>query len=72
MINESKKRSWLREKRKEHQLTLKALAELVSCSENHLCDIENGKKNPSFKLAFRISQELKFDIENFFHETISA
>jgi transcriptional regulator with XRE-family HTH domain len=66
------KRVWLREKRKANNLTLKALSEKVECSENHLCDIENGKKNPSFKLAFKISQELKFDIENFFHETVTA
>lgn len=66
----TQKRDWLKEKRKEADLTLKALAEIVGCSQTHIWDIENGKKNPSLKLAFNISNELNFDMKNFFHETV--
>jgi transcriptional regulator with XRE-family HTH domain len=66
------KREWLRRKRKERSLTLKELSIKVGCSENHLCDIENGRKNPSFRLAYNISKELAFDMKNFFHNTIKA
>lgn len=59
-------RPWLTEIRKEKELSLKALGELTTCSANHLCDIEKGRKNPSLQQACELAILLEFDIYKFY------
>jgi transcriptional regulator with XRE-family HTH domain len=59
------KREWLKTARKEKGHTLKSLAEAVGCSFNYISDLENGRRTPSLKTAFKLSEILDFDILNF-------
>ena len=49
----------IREKRKEHKLSQRELAEMVHISPSHLSDIENGKKKIGIDILMRITEALQ-------------
>jgi transcriptional regulator with XRE-family HTH domain len=49
----------IREKRKEHKLSQRELAEMVHVSPSHLSDIENGKKTIGIEILMRITEALQ-------------
>jgi transcriptional regulator with XRE-family HTH domain len=49
-------------------LTLKALAELASCSESMLSRIENGNANPSINTIHRVALALGMPVSGLFQE----
>ncbi len=50
------KRNWMIEKRKEKGLTLKGIAKKLGCSYQHYHDVEQGRRNPSFELSYKMSK----------------
>jgi putative transcriptional regulator len=62
------KREWLIDLRKEKELTQSQIANQVGLSKNHYCNIENGIRTPSGKIALKISEELEFPMEKFYQE----
>jgi len=60
-----KKRDWLKKIRKELSLSQTDVAKELNISRSHYACIENGIRNPSMKLAERISELLKFDFSRF-------
>lgn len=66
-MNKSK-REWLKEFRKNKELTGRAAAKEIGISHNYLFEIENGLRNPSGKLALKIAQFYGFDMSVFFKE----
>lgn len=62
------KRDWLIQIRKEKDLTQQDVAFLVGLSKNHYCNIENGVRDPSGKLALKISKKLDFQMEKFYQD----
>lgn len=61
-------RSFMKQARKEKKITLRELGEIINASHCFLSQIENGKRNPSPKLAQKIAKELKIDWTAFFNE----
>jgi putative transcriptional regulator len=62
------KRDWLKEQRKQRELTGRAAAKEIGISHNYLFEIENGIRNPSGKLALKIANFYGFDMAAFFKE----
>jgi putative transcriptional regulator len=62
------KREWLKEMRKDRELTGRAAAAEIGISHNYLFEIENGVRNPSGKLAWKIADFYGFDMAEFFKE----
>ena len=56
-------RDWLKDLRKEKGLTVRKIAPLLGISFSHYNDIENGRRNPSLKLAVKMSDFLEFDVK---------
>ena len=56
-------RDWLKELRREKKMTVRVIAKELGCSFSHYNDIENGRRNPSLKLAVKMSDYLKFDVK---------
>ena len=56
--------SVLREKRKELQLTLEQLSEIVGISKKALYEIENNRVNPTNETVKRLEDTLKTDLKN--------
>lgn len=52
--------------RAKHQLTQQQLADLVAVRRETIVFLEQGKYNPSLKLAYAISKALKTRIEQLF------
>lgn len=63
---EANKREWLKELRKNLNLTGRAAATQIGISHNYLFEIENGVRNPSGKLALKIANFYGFDMSRFF------
>ena len=66
------KREWLKELRKQKELTGRAAATEIGISHNYLFEIENGVRNPSGKLALRIANYYGFDMARFFVDQIQS
>lgn len=62
------KREWLKAARKEKELTLVKLAEEIGCSFNYLSDLENGRRDPSLKMAAKLAKALEFNVILFFED----
>lgn len=66
-------REWLESKRKEKNLTQEQVAELSSVARTTYAMIEQGKRDPSVKVAKSIAETLNFNWAIFFddklHET---
>lgn len=62
------KRLWLKEIRKQKNLKTREIAELLSISFQHYNDIENGRRNPSIELAFKMADTLNIPVEKFLRE----
>lgn len=60
------KREWLKQLRKDRNLTGRAAAAEIGISHNYLFEIENGVRNPSGKLALKIATYYSFDMSRFF------
>ena len=56
-------RDWLKELRTEKGLTVRGIAPMVGISFSHYNDIENGRRNPSLKVACRMADFLGFDVK---------
>ncbi|GGE69347.1 helix-turn-helix transcriptional regulator [Priestia taiwanensis] len=56
----------LRELRMQHDLTQEGLSERVGVSRQTVISIENGRYDPSLKLAFKIAQVFHLQIEDIF------
>lgn len=61
-------REFLREKRKEKGLSLKAVSQEVGINEFSYCNIELGRRNPSVKVAKKIANVLGLDWTRFYEE----
>lgn len=64
------KRDKLIEIRKKQRLTHKAVASAAGISRSYYGHIENGIRNPSYKVASRIADFLKYPIEDLFPDMI--
>jgi putative transcriptional regulator len=64
------KREWLKELRKDRNLTGRAAAAEIGISHNYLFEIENGVRNPSGKLALKIATYYGFDMSRFFMDQL--
>lgn len=60
------KRDWLKEIRKEKNMTQIEVAKAVGIAKSSYSLIENGERNPSGKVAIQIAQLLEFDMSLFF------
>ena len=56
----------IKEKRERLGISQKELAEKVGISQSFLCDIEQGRSNPSIDTAIKIAQVLNIDDIKFF------
>ena len=61
-------RCWLKEARQARRLTTYEVAEKTQISQTHYSDIENGKRNPSVRMAKKIAAVLLFDWTVFFRD----
>ena len=55
------KRTYMTDARQKRNISLTRLAELVGSGKGTLSNIENGRRNPGFALAMRISKALDID-----------
>lgn len=65
MKKELERREWLKDLRKAKGKTVRELAKEIEISWTHYSDIENGRKNPSLKLAVKMSRYLGFGVDKF-------
>jgi putative transcriptional regulator len=56
----------LRDLRMQQDLTQEALSERINVSRQTIISIENGRYDPSLKLAFKIAQIFQLQIEDIF------
>lgn len=61
-------RNWLKNKRKNKNLTQKKFALLVGISRSLYAMIENGDRTPSVPVAKKIAKELNFEWTIFFED----
>ncbi|PFE08587.1 helix-turn-helix transcriptional regulator [Bacillus cereus] len=54
------------ELRKEKLMSQETLAELVGLSRTYISEIENNKKQPNVKLAIKIAESLRTNVESIF------
>ena len=66
-----KRRTWLTQRRLEKGFTQIELAKKVGVSNQTISDIERGVRNPSPKLAMKISKVLGFDMSYFYKDLAS-
>ena len=59
-------REWLIKIRIENKKSQNELAKLCNITDSFYCMIENGKRNPSIKVAKLIAKNLNFEWTNFF------
>lgn len=57
---------WLKEKRKEKNLTMKQVAEMAGIAESTYSLIESGNRRPSPEVAQRLGECLGFDWTRFY------
>lgn len=62
------KREWMIEARKEKGLTLKGIAKKLGCSYQHYHDVEQGRRNPSFELSWKMSKFFNVPISIFLED----
>lgn len=62
-------RNWLIELRMKKNLSRSEFARNLGISRVFLYEIEKGKKNPSGRVALKISKELGFDMKKFYEFT---
>lgn len=55
--------STIRRERKYQEITLRTLSKEIGISTSYLSEIENGKKECSFKIAHKMAKALKMGIE---------
>lgn len=56
-------RVWLKELRVNKGLTVRGIAPMLGISFSHYNDIENGRRNPSLKVAVKMADYLGFDVK---------
>ena len=54
----------------ENKLSKSELAKKVSKSPSFICDIESGRKNPSFETAINISKVLNISLDKIFKDKL--
>ncbi len=70
MIYVEKFRKIMNKARVENKLSKSELAKRVSKSPSFICDIESGRKNPSFETAINISNVLNISLDEIFKENL--
>ena len=61
------RREWMKEIRmQEMKLNNREIAELIGISYQHYNDIENGRRNPSIELSYKIAEFFDVPVERFF------
>lgn len=63
-------RAWLREIRMNRSMSLSDLALKVGSKAAYIAEIEHGRRNPSYKLAMRLADELNFDMKLLFVDAL--
>lgn len=61
-------RDWMVKKRKKLKLSQSAVASAVGISRGHYSDIENGRRDPSGKVAKKLADFFKVDMAIFFKD----
>lgn len=56
----------IRERRLSLKITQKELSKKVGKSQQLICDIEAGRKNPSINTLFKIAKVLNLSLDKFF------
>ena len=64
-VDQLVRRQWLKDLRAEKKLTVREAAKRIGLSWTHYSDIENGRKKPSFEMAYKISKFYGFKMEKF-------
>lgn len=64
----TKPRTWLKEIREGKGLSMKTVARDSDIAECYYCQIENGTRNASVKVAKRIAEALGFSWQKFFED----
>jgi len=59
-------RTRIKEYRAKHNLTQEKLAEMVGVRRETIIFLEQGKYNPSLRLAYHVAKVLKADVEEIF------
>ena len=62
------KREKLKKIRKEQNLTQKSLSKSVNIHRTHYSMIENGRRNPSLKVAVSIKKALNYQYDDIFEK----
>lgn len=65
-------RVWLVDLRKSKGMNQKELASKAGISQNYLSNIEKGFRNPSGRVALRLSSVLGFDMNLFYQDHANA
>lgn len=58
----NEKRDWLKDLRKEKNLTVREIAPMLGTSFSHYSDIENGRRNPSVELSMTLAEFFDIDL----------
>lgn len=66
-----KKREWLSKAREDKGLTKTELAKRIKVVKSYISALENGDKNPSGKVALKLSYVLDVPMEKFFESEIN-
>lgn len=59
-------RYWLKELREKAGYNQTEFAELMKISKSYVSEIEKGNRTPSGKVAYKMAEILKFDMERFY------
>ncbi len=62
----------LYERRIEKGYTHKEMSNLLNISKSYYCQIENGKRTLSYKMAYDISKILDTKPDNLFYDTLNT
>jgi putative transcriptional regulator len=61
-------RFWLKALREEKSLTQQEAADLIGITQGYFCEVENGVKTPTPRMAKAIAEKLNFDWTKFFEQ----
>lgn len=61
----------IKEKRENKNLTQEEVAKAIGITRSYLCDIENGRYNPSLKTSIKIATYLEIDLNSLLNMEVS-
>jgi putative transcriptional regulator len=62
------RRDWMKILRKEKDLTVREIAEILGISYQHYSDVESGRRNPSIELSLKMAEFFNEPIESFLED----